>query len=151
MTYLEADSATPDPFPERQFVDAPHVTSLPDLVDRWHLILDGEFFDQRSVWMLWFDERGHQLPVVVPIDGLPDDLDERFLSGVQSICNVTRDAGAHSFAMALSRRGTSQITTIDKQQTRALLAWGRSLDLKVWPIHLATSGSVREITVDDLA
>ena len=150
MTYLEADSATPDPFPQRQFVDAPHVTSLPDLVDRWHLVLDGEFFDQRSVWMLWFDALGHQLPVVVPIDGLPDELDDRFLSGLRPICSVTRDGGAHSFAMALSRRGTSQITSVDKQQTRALLELGRSVDLEVWPMHLATNGSVREITLDDL-
>ncbi len=151
MTYLEADSATPDPFPQNHFVDAPHVTCLSDLVDRWHLVLDGEFFDQRSVWMLWFDERGHQLPVVVPIDGLPDNLDERFLSGLRSICSVTRHGGAHSFAMTLARRGTSQITTVDKQQTRALLALGRSVDLEVWPIHLATDGSLREITLDDLA
>jgi len=150
MTYLNADPAISDPSAQRQYVDAPPVTCVSELTDRWRTILEGEFFDQRSVWLIWFDETGRQLPVIVPIDGLPDELDEQFLSGLRSICGVTKDSGARTIAMALSRRGTSQITIVDRQQTRALLVMARAVGLAPWPVHLVTAESIREITSSDL-
>lgn len=150
MTYLEADPASSDSSFQRPYVDAPPVTCASDLIDRWQTILDGEFFDQRSVWLIWFDEAGRQLPVVVPVDGLPDELDEQCLSGLRSICGVTKDNGARTVAMALSRRGTAQITTVDRQHARTMLAMVRSTGLKPWPVYLATTESIREIMPADV-
>lgn len=150
MTYLSKhpSSDPPDALPSPE--EAPPVRTVADLHQRWRSIMGTEGFDERSVWLIWFDEGGTQLPVMVPLDGLPEHLDEATLSGFITIAGVMRNNGARSLAMALSRPGPGDVTEVDARLARTLLGASRSLDLEMWPMHLATRNSVRQFTVDDL-
>lgn len=52
--------------------------------------------------------------------------------------------------MTLSRPGTSRLTDSDRAWALAIRAEARTAAIALWPIHLATTGSVRPMTLDDV-
>ena len=58
------------------------VRSAADLTQRWTRLLAPPEFTARSLWLAWFDDAGHQLPVVMPVDDLPLRPDRRVLPGL---------------------------------------------------------------------
>lgn len=160
--------------------DAPPVRSEADLLVRWRQLMGPWGFGGRSLWVLWFDEVGRQLPIVVPIDDIPDAPDDRFVDNLMYIVGrVLRghdedggdgrppddadDAdGAHddhdspdvdgtpAVAMTLSRPGSSRLTDSDRAWARAVRAGAERAGVVLWPLHLATKGSVRPLTLDDV-
>jgi hypothetical protein len=125
-----------------------------DLLVRWRQIMGPWGFGRRSLWVLWFDEDGTQLPVVVPVDDIPEAPDEEFLVNlmhiVEQVLGTGRDACAGSVAMALSRPGSARLTDSDRCWARALRTEAQRSGVRLWPPHLATRGVVRPLTLDDV-
>ena len=146
-----------DPIPPLPSVeDAPPVHTTEDVRRRWRSLMGEDGFGRTSLWIVWYAADGRQLPVVVPIDDLPADLGP---DGVDNLIMIIADPaafGAASVALLLSRPGPGSVTAVDRDRANALLAGIErarrcdGFDLKVWPIHLATTNSVRELSVDDL-
>lgn len=146
-TINSEDPIIPLTRPERM----PPVLTTEDLRQRWRSLLGPEGFGPTSVYLIWFDARGRQLPCVVPIDDLEDDLEPAHVQNLMMIADtVAHDAGATSLALALTRPGPATVSPVDRSRARALLAGGQSLAIKLWPLHLATENQVRQLGGDDL-
>lgn len=147
-----------DPIPPLQDPrEAPLVRTTEMLRRRWRSMMGAEGFGRTSLWVMWFDSGGRQLPVVMPIDNLQPQFDQPWLDNLIWIVDQTVELGAASVALALSRPGSDSITDQDRlwanQLIAACSAAGHSgaLRLTTWPLHLATVNSVRALSVDDLA
>jgi hypothetical protein len=148
------DPYSPDVPPLTAPEDAPPVRSDADLLVRWRQLMGPWGFGRRSLWVLWFDPDGAQIPLVVPIDDIAEVPDERFLDNLMFIVDqVTRadDAeGPVTVAMALSRPGSARLTDSDRCWARALRDHADRAAVHLWPLHLATRGVVRPLTLDDV-
>jgi hypothetical protein len=147
----------PDPVPPLQRPEeAPPVRNDEDVRRRWRSLLGDGGFQRTTLWIVWYDADGRQLPVVVPIDDLPQALEPAALQNLMIILAEPGSMGAASVALALSRPGPGSVTATDRQRANAILAAvdrarrQKAFDLRVWPIHLATANSVRVLSVDDL-
>lgn len=136
--------------------EAPPVRAAEELRQRWRSTMGEGGFGKTSLWILWFDGEGRQLPVVMPIDDLEPAFDRPWLDNLIWIVDRTAEMGASSVALALSRPGPGSITAQDRLRANQLIAacaaarQTGALRLTVWPIHLATTNSVRTFSVDDL-
>lgn len=76
---------------------------------------------RRQLWLLFLDEHEVQLPLLVPLDGLPllppDWPDLTLRSMLQHFADT---AGAHSFVFVLERYADATLTPAD-------IAWARAL------------------------
>ncbi|WP_346619294.1 hypothetical protein [Blastococcus montanus] len=118
------------------------VRSATDLTDRWLAVLDPPEFGARSLWLTWFGADGRQLPIVVPVDDLPQRPDPALLAGLREVhAGVLHDqlGGSGHLALALCRPGEPAVTADD-------VAWADALrpvlDGDSWSLHLAAGGSV---------
>jgi len=123
-----------------------------ELLERWKLIMGPWGFDQRSLWLIWFDRAGLQLPMVTPIDDLPaappPDLARRVPEFVRELFD---QLGAAWMSMAWARPGPGLISPDDR-------AWAQALDVATMaahgvtsrPLFLATESRVRPLVLDDL-
>jgi hypothetical protein len=136
--------------------DAPAISHAEELRQRWRSMMGSDGFGKHSLWVMWFDDIGRQLPLVMPIDdiesGFPSDWMENFVM----IVNTAVEFGAASVAFALSRPGPAAIGADDRELAGQLIRGTNrarqsgELVLEVWPLHLATANSVRAISADDL-
>ena len=125
--------------------DAP-IRSAAELTDRWATLLDPPEFAGRSLWLTWLGADGRQLPVVVPVEDLPQRPDAALLVGLGEVHGgVLRDqlGGAGHLALALCRPGPSAITEDDDAWAEALRS---ALDDEriggTWSLHVAAGGAV---------
>lgn len=102
-------------------------------------------------WLLWFDAEGRQLPVVVPVDDIPET-PTRLLANLMHIADEIAAQGGDdaTAAMTLSRPGSARVQDGDRAWARALHRQGALAGVRLWPVHLATTGSVRPLTLDDV-
>ncbi|HEX2176564.1 MAG TPA: hypothetical protein VHG70_11700 [Nocardioidaceae bacterium] len=135
--------------------DSPPVRTETALLVRWRQLMGPWGFERRSLWLLWFDEDGFQLPIVVPIDDIPDlpddDMVGRLLQIAHEVAHVDgSDTGGATVAVTLSRPGSARVTPSDRAWARALLGQAAGAGVSLWPVHLATKGTVRPLTLDDV-
>lgn len=136
--------------------DAPPITHAEDLRQRWRSAMGSGGFGKHSLWVMWFDEAGRQLPIVMPIDDVDRGFPPDWMVSFVMIVNEPVEFGAASVAFALSRPGPAGISAADRALAGQLIAEtsrareSGELRLDVWPLHLATANSVRAIGVDDL-
>ena len=122
------------------------VRSAEELTERWASLLDPPVFGARSLWLSWIGDDGLMLPVVVPIDDLPELPDAALLMGLRQVHDgVTDDHldGEGHLAMALCRPGQPEITASDDEwaeEFRAMFDDGQ-ID-GTWSLHLAAGGTV---------
>lgn len=122
------------------------VLSPLELTARWSdLLMNPPRFSMRSVWLAWMDPDGLMLPLLCPIDELPDDPDPRAVDGMlglhQAVIGVSGLGRAH-LALALSRPGPPEVTAGDVAWCEALrVGLGEAVDGS-WSLHLAASGTV---------
>ena len=155
MTYITDDNPIPSIPP---IEEAPPVRTEEELHQRWRALMGPGGFSRHSLWVIWFGHDHRQLPMIVPIDDLPGELTSADIGQLATMMqSAVADADAGSVALLLSRPGPSAISDQDKARANTLLhtlgqltARG-AFTLRLWPIHLATSDSVRQLTVDDLA
>src|SRR3990170_2966973 len=118
------DPYSPDIPPLASPEDAPPVRSDTDLLVRWRQLMGPWGFGRRSLWVLWFNGEGTQLPLVVPVDDIPESPDEQFLVNLMGIVDEVACADEAqspiTVAMALSRPGSSRLTDSDRRWARSL-------------------------------
>lgn len=133
--------------------DAPPVHSGTDLWVRWRQLMGPWAFDHRSLWVLWFDGDGFQLPMIVPIDDLPEAPDEQTVAHVMSLVThvIRADGGpGTTVAMTLSRPGSPRVTDSDRAWAGSVRRQADRAGIALWPVHLATADAVRPLTLDDV-
>lgn len=125
-------------------IDVP-IRSAQELTAHWTALLDPPIFGARSLWLMWLQDDGRPLPVIIPVDDIPRVPDHAMLGGLLSvhegISEEHLDGGGH-LAMALCRPGRPEITEDDDCWLEAL---AEVLDDAVdgnWSLHLAAAGRV---------
>jgi hypothetical protein len=122
------------------------IRTAQDLTDRWTALLDPPVFGARSLWLSWIGDDGLMLPVVVPIDDLPELPDAALLMGLRQVHDgVTDDHldGEGHLAMALCRPGRPEITASDDEWAEEFRAMFDDGQIEgTWSLHLAAGGSV---------
>ena len=131
--------ATPD------FDSAGPLRTDDDVLRRVDLLLDENARQLRSVLLLFLDADDVQLPVVVPIDDVPDRPDP-MLAG--SACwliaeALAQHAGGGSAIVVLTRPGAVQPDDTDRRWSQLLLVAARQHRAPIRIICLATPGGVR--------
>ena len=127
-----------------QLTDVP-IRSAEELTDRWKALLDPPTFDARALWLMWLDD-GRQLPLVIPVDGIPPVPDRGMFQGLLHLHEAVAAehlTGEGHLAMALCRPGRAALDDDDHEWADALhdlLDDGR-ID-GTWSLHLAAGGQV---------
>jgi hypothetical protein len=122
------------------------IRSAADLTRRWTLLLDPPVFGARSLWLCWIGSDGRMLPVVVPVDDLPELPDAALLMGLRQVHDAITEShldGEGHLAMALCRPGGPELTADDDEwaeEFRAMFDDGQ-IDGS-WSLHLAAGGTV---------
>jgi hypothetical protein len=119
------------------------VRSALALTRRWVALLAPPIFTARSLWLTWLDDSGLMLPLVIPIDDVPETPDSYVLRGVLQMHEaVTAQRGVAHLALALCRPGDPVVTEDDDEWLEALR---EDLDEQIdetWSLHLAAGGAV---------
>ena len=122
------------------------IRSADELTTRWTVLLDPPVFGARSLWLMWIDDDGLMLPLVIPVDGIPSVPDRDVLGGLLDLHDAVAaehlDGDGH-LAMALCRPGRPEIIEDDDEWAEAL--HDRLDDGQIdgtWSLHLAAGGSV---------
>lgn len=126
------------------------ITNDAELGAAWQKLMGPGGFGQRSLWVIFLDDRKRTLPVIVPIDQLPDKPDPELLDNLASVMTeVMSNTRAESAALLLSRPGSDQISDSDRCWARALME-AVPPPMRTGSIHLATADRIRTIAPDDL-
>jgi hypothetical protein len=127
------------------------LTTDQDLVCRVDRLLDQDSRRHRSLWLLFLSGDGVQLPVVVPIDDVPERPDGLLVDNLcDVIAQVLDDAApAGSAVVTLARPGDAATDDTDRHWFHALHAAALRRGAAIRLICLATPAGVRQLTIDD--
>lgn len=125
------------------------IRTADELTRRWKQLLDPPVFGRRSLWLMWLDDDGLMLPVVVPVDDVPPVPDGGMLWGLRQLHDGVVEqqlTGDGHLAMALCRPGHAAITEDDGEWAEALdeLLGDGQID-GTWSLHLAAGGTVAPV------
>ena len=141
-------TATTGPVPDPDL--ATPLRSADDILRRVAVLVDPGTRQERSVWLLFLTTTGVQLPVVVPIDSVPERPDPPTAS---SLCWIIAEAlrqhvPGGSAIVVLTRPGASQANDADRAWVKILhqAAHDRGASLRM--VCLATPAGVRQLTID---
>jgi hypothetical protein len=125
------------------------IGSASDLTSRWATVLDPPVFDARSLWLMWLGADGRMLPIVVPVDDLPELSNYRLLVGLREVHGAiieTHLDGVGHLAMALCRPGSPDITAMDDEWAHDFRSlFEEEHTDSTWSLHLAAGGRVTEL------
>lgn len=130
--------------------DQTHVHTQADLEVLWRRLLGDLGFGRSTLWMLLLKDDGLVLPVVVPVDDIP----ERPTSGIEGLTEMLHHVvpPGGSVAFLLSRPGPdAPLSPAEKAWTRALAVVSSQVGATVWPVHRANDDALRVCSPDDLA
>ena len=105
---------------------------------------------KRTLALAWLDADDHLLPVVVPIDDIPEVPDEESAPGLAMVMGaaVEEHAPGGSVVLILIRGGSTAVTAADR-------AWNRLLrsqhSARVRAMFVAAGGTVRPLAPHDAA
>jgi hypothetical protein len=121
------------------------IRSAEELTAHWTALLDPPTFSTRALWLMWLEDDGRPLPVIIPVEDMPRLPSHGLLSGLLSlhdaICAEQLSGSGH-LALALCRPGRPEITDDDDAWVDAL---SEVLDDQIdgtWSLHLAAGGTV---------
>lgn len=121
------------------------IRSASELTAHWTQALEPPVFGARSLWLMWLQDDGLPLRVLIPVDDLPRLPDYGMLFGLLSVHEAIAAehlGGRGHLAMALCRPGRPEVTADDDAWV-ALLS--EVFDDRIdgsWSLHLAAGGSV---------
>jgi hypothetical protein len=131
-------------------------SDVPLRADRDVLRCVDHFIDQRSrrrrsVWLAFLSADQVLLPVLAPIDDVPERPDAR---GARNLCHVVAHvladaAPGGSAVITLTRPGSGTVVDADSSWFAALHAAARAEGVTIRMLCLATRDGVRQLTVDD--
>lgn len=141
-------TATAGPVPASDM--AHPLRSDEDVLRRVDLLVDHEARQWRSIWLLFVAVTGVQLPVVVPIDDVPDRPEPHAAS---SLSWIIAEALQHhvpggSAIVVLTRPGAGPATDADRAWAATLHRAARERGATLRMLCLATPGGVRRLTAD---
>ncbi len=118
-----------------------------DVLRRVDLLLDENARQLRSMVLLFLDADGVQLPVVVPIDDVPERPDPLVVGNLCWICAeaATRYPGG-SAILVLTRPGAAEPDEADRRWYQLLLEAARQHHAPIRMVCLATPVSVRSLS-----
>jgi len=124
------------------------LSTAADILRRVDQTISADDMRQRGLWLFFLDRYDTQMPVVVPIDGVPDHPD---LPLVGNVCWIVSQVLAEhepegSAVIALSRPGTPELGEVDRYWHLALLAGAREHGTAIRMLCLATPAGVRELS-----
>jgi hypothetical protein len=103
---------------------------------------------RRQLWVMFLDGNDAQLPVLVPIDGMPTEPEgDGRLS--QALRELVDGVGAHSVILVLERYGGQELTASDVAWAGALHDAAASADIRLRAILLSHRHGVRWVAQDD--
>jgi len=78
-----------------------------EVLDRVRCLVDEDAWQRRSLWLMFLSEDGTQLPVLVPIDDVPERPEPEMVASVcHMVAHLTGDASeGRSLVATLSRPG----------------------------------------------
>jgi hypothetical protein len=118
-----------------------------DVLRRVDLLLADTVRQLRSVVLLFLDDDGVQLPVVVPVDDVPERPDPMLVGSMcWVIAEVLRQYPGGSAIVALTRPGVPQPDNSDLDWCEMLRAAARQQHSPVRMFCLATPSGVRTLT-----
>lgn len=115
-----------------------------DVLRRIDLLIDQDARQERSIWLLFVAASGVQLPVVVPIDGVPERPD---LTSARSLCWIIAQAlrdnvpGGHA-VVVLTRPGAATAGAADREWATTLHRAARDRGASLRLVCLATPSGV---------
>ena len=124
------------------------IRSAAELTDHWTALLDPPIFGSRSLWLMWLQDDGFPLPLLLPFEDLPRLPDVTAVFGLLSVHEsiaAQKLAGRGHLALALCRPGRPEITEDDDAWVDAL---SEVLDDRIegtWSLHLAAGGRVQAL------
>ncbi len=103
------------------------------------------------MWLLFLSPDGVQLPVVVPIDDVPERPGPLL---VGNLCGVIADvladaAPGGSAVVTLTRPGNETVDDTDRYWFRTLYRAARERGASLRLLCLATQAGIRQLTLDD--
>jgi hypothetical protein len=118
-----------------------------DVLDRVGACIDKQSRTGRSLWIMFVDPGGAQLPVLVPIDGVPECPEPDDARAVcHLITQVLNDAApGGSAVISLTRSGTGHIRESDRRWTSTLLRAAADEDTSLRMVCLATSDGMCQL------
>lgn len=123
------------------------LTTDADVLDRVGSCIDQQSRARRSLWLMFLDSDGIQLPVLVPVDDMPEHpapADARALCHV--IAHVLLDAApGGSAVISLTRPGTGVVRGSDQQWNNALHKAAASEGAMIRMVCLATKDGVSRL------
>jgi hypothetical protein len=121
-----------------------------DVLRRVDLLVDQDARQERSIWLLFLAANGVQLPVVVPIDSVPEQPD---LTSARSLCWVIAEAlrtnvpGGYAI-VALTRPGAATANRIDRDWATTLHRAAGDRGASIRMVCLATPAGVSLVSPD---
>jgi hypothetical protein len=144
---MDAHSHTQPQSPRGDVVTGPLRTDE-DILARVGELIGAKDRHRQSLWLFFFDREMRQMPVVVPVDDVPDRPDP-LLAGntcwiITQVLADTEPAG--SAVIALTRPGPAEFGAIERHWHRALTDGGRQHGTPLRMLCLATPDGVRELS-----
>jgi hypothetical protein len=121
-----------------------------ELLARWRLLLQGEPYDSRALWVTWYDGDDMQAPVVVPIHDLPGSPDPAFVDNLARVVGEVLGDNGGWVSLALVRPGPGLISPDDRAWAVHLKGAMARSEVECRPLFLATAGRIRQLVLDDL-
>jgi hypothetical protein len=133
--------------PSRGEVITGPLRSDEEILGRVGQLIDAEDRQRQSLWLFFLDRDGQQMPVVVPIDDVPDYPD---LPLVGNVCWIVAEVLAEheptgAAVITLSRPGAAEFGDVDRHWYRALRDGAREHGAAIRMLCLATPDGVRQL------
>src|SRR3954470_13263560 len=121
------------------------VRSAAELTRRWAGLLDPPVFAARSLWLAWMGPDGAMLPLLLPVDDLPDAPEPRLVAGLRTMHDAVAGTNGLHLALALCRPGPPDVDAHDVAWSEALRTGLGERGHGTWSLHLAASGTVTPV------
>jgi len=106
--------------------------------------------NRRQLWLIFLDEYDVQLPLLIPIDGLPSQPDAAGTTAVvTNVLELMDEIGAVGLVMVWERYGPSTLTPQDTAWAKSMAAACLGARLRLRAMLLSHRSGVRWIARDD--
>jgi hypothetical protein len=105
--------------------------------------------NQRQIWLLFLDSDDVQLPLLIPIDGMPVRPDDSIAGFAATVASSMSEIEASSVIVVLERYADATITESDRLWARAISAAFSDRSLRLRALLISHRRGVRWFAADD--
>jgi hypothetical protein len=134
-------------YPTPDYDPSAPLMTVADVLDRVGSCIDQQSRTGRSLWIMFVDPDGVQLPVLVPIDGVPERPEPHEARAVcQVIAHVLNDAApGGSAVISLTRPGSGKVLESDRHWASTLHEAADDGGAALRLVCLATRDGIRQL------